>query len=172
MHLRRLSIAGYRSFSPEAPFVLEGLGRVNVLLGPNGVGKSNVGRFAAWVASISHQGQKYAVQFQVSESSSPTTEFAEALAQSARGGRDRSLNRSVRDAIAVKLRRNKYVLAREVAAIASRLGARAFTPEALTWAKQLADAIRKSGSLDVPATTGTTRPARAKRLTRRSRKRT
>lgn len=52
MQLKRLSIAGYRSFSPDAPFVLEDLGRVNVLLGPNGVGKSNVGRFAAWLGQV------------------------------------------------------------------------------------------------------------------------
>lgn len=52
MHLTRLSIAGWRSFSPDAPFVLDDLGRINILLGPNGVGKSNVGRFALWLSRM------------------------------------------------------------------------------------------------------------------------
>lgn len=52
MHLKRIRLAGYRSFSPDAPFELRDLGRMNVLLGPNGVGKSNLGRFASWLRQM------------------------------------------------------------------------------------------------------------------------
>ncbi|MBK6919512.1 MAG: AAA family ATPase [Deltaproteobacteria bacterium] len=52
MHLNRIQLAGYRSFSPDAPFELRDLGRMNVLLGPNGVGKSNLGRFASWLRQM------------------------------------------------------------------------------------------------------------------------
>lgn len=52
MHLRRITVSGYRSFSPDEPFVLDGLGRINILLGPNGVGKSNLGRLVWWLHDI------------------------------------------------------------------------------------------------------------------------
>jgi energy-coupling factor transporter ATP-binding protein EcfA2 len=45
MIITSLKIEGWRSFCPGHPIALESLGPVNLLIGPNNVGKSNVGRF-------------------------------------------------------------------------------------------------------------------------------
>src|SRR4051812_41970130 len=45
MHLRELTIRGYRSFAHDPGITLKDLRSTNLILGPNDVGKSNVVRF-------------------------------------------------------------------------------------------------------------------------------
>src|SRR5258708_39670779 len=52
MHLRSISLEGYRSAAPGAPLVMDELGRFNILIGPNNSGKSTVLRFLQVVASL------------------------------------------------------------------------------------------------------------------------
>jgi len=49
MVIRYITVAGWRSFAPEYPVKIEGLGQVSLLIGPNNVGKSNLGRFLVWL---------------------------------------------------------------------------------------------------------------------------
>jgi predicted ATPase len=52
MLLTGITLAGWRSFSPQHPAVARNLGMVNLLIGPNNVGKSNLGRFLVRVRDI------------------------------------------------------------------------------------------------------------------------
>ncbi len=45
MWIKRVQIAGWRSFSHDDPLELDDCGAVNLLMGPNNVGKSNIQRF-------------------------------------------------------------------------------------------------------------------------------
>lgn len=45
MILKDIKVSGWRSFSPEYPITTQNLGHVNLLIGANNVGKSNLGRF-------------------------------------------------------------------------------------------------------------------------------
>lgn len=49
MLISYLRIKGWRSFAPNHEVQVSGLGRVNLLIGPNNVGKSNLGRFLVWL---------------------------------------------------------------------------------------------------------------------------
>lgn len=46
--LRSIEIRGWRSYSP-AGLRLQGLGAVNIIVGPNNAGKSNLFRFFHWL---------------------------------------------------------------------------------------------------------------------------
>ena len=52
--LNRIAISGYRSFSAQRPIDLT-LGRINVFLGANGAGKSNLLSFLAMLTSINNR---------------------------------------------------------------------------------------------------------------------
>lgn len=56
MHLRSISLEGYRSACHDAPILMDRLGRCNVLIGPNNSGKSTVLRFLQVVASLIEKG--------------------------------------------------------------------------------------------------------------------
>jgi hypothetical protein len=45
MWIKRVEIAGWKSFSHDAPVVLDDCGSVNLLIGPNNSGKSNIARY-------------------------------------------------------------------------------------------------------------------------------
>ncbi|GEM_PF-5941736 len=49
MWIKKLDIAGWRSFSPDRPTEFTDLRQVNVLIGPNNSGKSNLARFLTWL---------------------------------------------------------------------------------------------------------------------------
>lgn len=49
MLIHYIKLAGWRSIAPDHEVELADLGRVNLLIGPNNVGKSNVGRFLVWL---------------------------------------------------------------------------------------------------------------------------
>lgn len=51
MHLRSITLEGYRSAPHGTPLILDRLGRFNILIGPNNSGKSTVLRFLQVVAS-------------------------------------------------------------------------------------------------------------------------
>lgn len=80
MLLKSLKLSGWRSFSPEHPAEATNLGVVSLLIGPNNVGKSNLGRFLVRLRDILHnvrnidpwgEGRLYheplAVRFEVEE---------------------------------------------------------------------------------------------------------
>ena len=50
--LRSISISGWKSFSPNRSFTLDGLGVSNLLVGANNTGKSNFGRFMLWLKAV------------------------------------------------------------------------------------------------------------------------
>lgn len=52
MHLRSITLEGYRSVPPGSPLTLDDLGRFNVLIGPNNSGKSTVLRFLQVLALL------------------------------------------------------------------------------------------------------------------------
>jgi AAA domain, putative AbiEii toxin, Type IV TA system len=52
MHLRAITLEGYRSIPPGSPLKMDNLGRFNILIGPNNSGKSTVLRFLQVVASL------------------------------------------------------------------------------------------------------------------------
>jgi energy-coupling factor transporter ATP-binding protein EcfA2 len=52
MHLRTITLEGYRSIPPGSPLKMDNLGRFNILIGPNNSGKSTVLRFLQVVASL------------------------------------------------------------------------------------------------------------------------
>src|SRR5689334_9361120 len=52
MRLVSIHIEGWRSFAPGVGITLRDLGSLNVLIGPNNAGKSNVGRFLLFVRKI------------------------------------------------------------------------------------------------------------------------
>lgn len=52
MLIKLISIAGWRSFAPESKAELGNLGQVNLVIGPNNVGKSNVGRLIVRLRDI------------------------------------------------------------------------------------------------------------------------
>lgn len=52
MLIHALKLAGYRSVAPATPVDLADLGHVNLLIGANNVGKSNVGRFLVRVREL------------------------------------------------------------------------------------------------------------------------
>jgi predicted ATPase len=56
MHLLSITLDGYRSAEPGKPLVMKGLGRFNILIGPNNSGKSTVLRFLQVVASLVRKG--------------------------------------------------------------------------------------------------------------------
>ncbi len=51
VRLKSLRLSGWRSFSPAMPLDLAPLGQVNIIIGANNTGKSNIGRFLEWLAS-------------------------------------------------------------------------------------------------------------------------
>jgi hypothetical protein len=55
MHLVKLQIAGWRSYSPALPLVMSDLGRCNVIVGPNNTGKSNLRKFFFWLGDIAQK---------------------------------------------------------------------------------------------------------------------
>lgn len=55
MFLQKIGVAGWRSFSPEHAATLNNLGQVNLVIGPNNVGKSNIGRFVIRLRDILRQ---------------------------------------------------------------------------------------------------------------------
>lgn len=54
MLLKSMKLEGWRSFAPGHPAEIADLGMVNLLIGPNNVGKSNLGRFLVRLRSILH----------------------------------------------------------------------------------------------------------------------
>jgi hypothetical protein len=52
MLLHEIKLSGYRSVAPTATVLLTSLGQVNLLIGPNNVGKSNIGRFLVRVRDL------------------------------------------------------------------------------------------------------------------------
>src|SRR5436853_2226078 len=52
MHLRSITLEGYRSTPPGSPLRMDNIGQFNILIGPNNSGKSTVLRFLQVVASL------------------------------------------------------------------------------------------------------------------------
>lgn len=52
MLIKNMSVSGWRSFSPGSPIKIPNFGKANLLVGPNNVGKSNLGRFLVRIRDI------------------------------------------------------------------------------------------------------------------------
>lgn len=61
MRLKSIGLEGYRSARHGCPIVMEGLGRFNVLIGPNNSGKSTVLRFLEVLASLVRTHDKWPI---------------------------------------------------------------------------------------------------------------
>lgn len=61
MHLRSISLEGYRSAAHGKPLIVDHLGRFNILIGPNNSGKSTVCRFLQVVASLAAKRREFPI---------------------------------------------------------------------------------------------------------------